>query len=216
MKFICHSDTHGRVPTVPEDTDLSDVSGWLHAGDLYDRLPLKTARCDFDSLSSWAADKNIYVVNGNHDVSDPSGVFKTNGVTGRVVQLEDSLFLVGVGWSGGRFCDLPRETDIEDVISGLKRQIQFKMKEGDRSVLLTHYPPATPEIMERVTGDPSGWLFDSVKGFVDWLKPVAVIQGHVHQFFGMKYAHGPTLMVFPGPTGGMLSITPKTCRFTSF
>jgi Icc-related predicted phosphoesterase len=68
---------------------------------------------------------------------------------------------------------------------------------GDSLILLTHYPPKLPELpCEEV---PRHWVYRCVADLVDELEPIAVVQGHVHQWFGRQWRREGMLIISPGP-----------------
>ncbi len=79
------------------------------------------------------------------------------------------------------------------------------MMRGEMVVLLTHYPPKFPGPPWDQT--PKHWTFTCIANFVDELKPIAVVQGHVHTWFGQQWRRDNTLIVNPGPRGGVLTIS---------
>ena len=80
---------------------------------------------------------------------------------------------------------------------------------SDRVVLLTHYPAKLPGVyLEHEASE--GEAFDCVRELIEELGPVAVIQGHVHEWFGqthlLQMLSRSVLLVNPGPLGGILQI----------
>ena len=53
-------------------------------------------------------------------------------------------------------------------------------------------------------------MFECVRNLIDEIKPLAVIQGHVHDLAGKQFLyHGQdfiSLFSYPGPNGGTLTI----------
>jgi Icc-related predicted phosphoesterase len=85
---------------------------------------------------------------------------------------------------------------------------------------LTHYPPLLNSVF-KFSGNPAGWAFKCIASLVDELKPVAIVAGHVHELAGkIAEYNGPgfkSLVVFPGPQGGVLSIGKSgDARFEAF
>jgi Icc-related predicted phosphoesterase len=214
FKLLCCSDTHGDPPPALDNED--EAVAWLHAGDFYNRLegrPMKEReRNRFGLLSEWLAARkiNVFGVHGNHDCSDPCG-FSNRYVDGEIVKIMPGWWVVGVGWHGDRFFELPLERDITEACKSVADRAVEMMKageiaDGDRSILLTHYPPYYPEHYQ-YDGNPEGWMFRSVKALVEGLSPNAVVQGHVHELFGQQFRlDDGTLVVNPGPRGGVLRL----------
>ena len=216
-RLLCCSDTHGALPPdIKEDGALA----WLHAGDvnngptavgdgsdpLDDPLRRDAAR--------WFAARRcpVFVVKGNHDGLDDLRAFATaTDVTGRVVAVAPRLFVAGIGWHGERYFELPFEADLRPVCDAVLRQVRRLVMPRDRVVLLTHYPARYPQVQE-VQGDRDGagvW-YDCVRHVVEELRPLVVIQGHVHRWgrtaFSVPTGGRQVLAVFPGPTGATVTV----------
>lgn len=217
MKILCCSDTHGKAPPVHPDADMI-----LHAGDVYNHLghtgkknPLGVTYKEYialannkDQMMNWRKDwlKPVHFVRGNHDVEDIYSVMKFTDQTGAVERLSDNLLLVGIGWSGMLYYELPTERIINDVCVRLQRLIAMKHKEGDRFVVLTHYPPYFEGLYDNKQ-DPEGWMFRSIARLCDDIKPLAIIQGHVHELFGNAIRRDGALILCPGPKGMLLDLS---------
>lgn len=226
MKFACFSDTHEKPPYV--DLTEIDADYVLHAGDVYDRLSLGMHPTAFDNIKQWVPFKDrLRAVRGNHDVLDPANIFRDCDVTGRIEELRQDLFLVGLGWYGEHFYELPLERNMADVCHDIFRQACWRIPTGAQTVILTHYPAYTPGIFpdDRQKGQrgqgkpPEGWFFECVAKMVEAFRPLAVIQGHVHSLMGRtgRGDHG-TLFVFPGERGGLLTVDTeeRTASFDRF
>jgi len=217
-------------PTIDEEADA-----WLHAGDVYSHLFFaKSPKTSMSSykLQDWlvARKKPVYVVKGNHDCSFDMPFFdKAEHVSGRCVQIAPKLNLIGIGWAGGAYYDLPTESNLQQVCEEARREWLLKSMPGDMTVVLTHYPPWRWDLYPGAR-DPNGWLFTCVREMVDEVKPMAVIQGHIHELFGKQFIYrsaldqsttaGPdfsSLFVYPGPKGGTLSLDleASTANFSS-
>ncbi len=217
-KFICCSDTHSGLPP---DLDDSDITGWLHAGDVYSHLVFAKSPKASDAglkLAEWLAaqTKPVYVVKGNHDCSFDMPFFdKAEHLSGRCVQIAPKLNLLGIGWSGGAYYDLPTESNLLKICEEAKREWIMRSMPGDSNIVLTHYP-AWRQDLYPAARDPEGWMFTCVRELIDEIKPMAVIQGHIHELFGNQFIYnGPdfkSLFVYPGPNGGTLSLDEENSR----
>lgn len=65
-------------------------------------------------------------------------------------------------------------------------------------------------------------MFNCIRELVDEIKPLAIVQGHVHELFvfaeiGMPLVYnGPgfqSLVVSPGPKGGILTVEAESVSF---
>lgn len=200
---IC-SDTHGGVLPRWDDRGLVAV---LHGGDVYHAPRLPAA--DDAQLRLWSQSIGapVLAVRGNHDHHDPSGFFRTaRDLSGSIHQLAPGLWVAGIGWAAPLYFDLPGEHEIALQCGGLMRQIRREVGLHDRLLLLTHYPPRLPELP--IESVPHEWCYDCVANLVEEVRPIAVVQGHIHEWFGRQWRRDDgTLLVSPGPTGGILSVS---------
>ena len=180
---IC-SDTHGVPPP-----HFEAAAAILHAGDVYDAAAPQAARLALPELRRWVVMTRVpvFAVRGNHDYADPAGFFAAaNDVSGRVCAIAPGLLVAGIGLAAQRYYDLPGEGDLAVVCRSVARQARRLVTAGDRLILLTHYPPRLPQ-MPAGTPRGSGLIFDCVRELADELRPVVIVQGHVHELFGMEW-----------------------------
>ena len=199
---IC-SDTHGR-PLPTWDTD--SITAILHAGDVYyaptviddDDDPMPRQRVTPLPVP-------VLAVRGNHDYRDPGGFFReADDISGRLRRLLPGLWVAGIGFAPSRYYDLPGESDLEMQCRGLSRQVRREVMPGEKLILLTHYPPKLAELpCDEVS---ENWTYRCVAELVDELQPVAVVQGHVHAWFGRQWRRNGMLIVSPGPRAGILHL----------
>jgi Icc-related predicted phosphoesterase len=228
IQLACCSDTHDGLPPAVE---LTGMAAWLHAGDVYEgpdhalsagaREDDWLRREDFkkgEPLRQWTAEQAVpvYTVRGNHDGSDYWKIFDSwQDVGGRVVQLADHLFAAGLGWCGDRYSDTPGESDLEPICQMLIRQAMRRVTPNDSLVLLTHYPALLPGLFP-LPGRTEGVAFECIRRLIEQLAPIAVVQGHAHDWFGLSgyFSHtaGTTLVLNPGPRGAVLSVDTANAR----
>jgi len=217
--IFCCSDTHGKAPPLPKKVDY-----FLHAGDFYDYLgQLRHGMSERDFaglknnkqiLTEWK--KNLscpsFFVRGNHDVYDLHKIMSED-ISGKLHRLSDGLVLVGIGWSGGVFCDLPLERDIIPICESLFDQAAAEMKQGEHSIILTHYPPYIEQFYSSYgEGYDEGFVFKAVKKAMEAFRPVLLIQGHLHQKNGITFTYDGTMIVHPGPVGMTIEIDEANVR----
>jgi Icc-related predicted phosphoesterase len=216
-RLLCCSDTHGRLPPA---LDEAGATAWLHAGDVANGPELVADGSDpladplREPVARWFASRPIPVVlvRGNHDTADDFGAFRVAGdATGKVVRLADGLVVTGVGACGERYFELPLESDLRAVCDSVKRQAARLVMPSDRLVLLTHYPPRLPGMraIERDVRDGGLW-YDCVRELAETLRPVAIVQGHVHSWQGTSQTvtlGGANVLIFhAGLIGGTLVV----------
>lgn len=130
-RLICCSDTHGCQP--PDNRDGEPITAWLHAGDAYDGPAILGDEEEplpgdpiAEPMRSWlrSRDKPVYGVHGNHDVADPYRWFASiEAVDGRVARIAPKLVVVGIGWNGEKYFELPGESDLRRICDAARRQV---------------------------------------------------------------------------------------------
>ena len=215
LKIFCLSDTHGCAPARVSD---QGVTAWLHAGDIFNVGSASEAR----EMKTWSLSRRapIFSVRGNHDCGDGMKSLDTRfrDISGKVVEVAPRLFVAGIGWSGMICFDIPGEAELETVCKKILLRAKMQMTADDSCILLTHYPAWTPKLFPTQT-DKWGRMFDCIRELIDALRPLAVIQGHIHQLF-MEHAIYRTyafesMIAFPGPGGAVLYVDLET-RKASF
>ena len=203
---VC-SDSHSK-PLLDDS-----VAAMLHGGDVYDAAAQGGDAMADASLREWMGllKTPAFAVRGNHDWEDPLRFFDAcEDVSGRIVRLCPGLFLAGVGFAAPRYYDLPGESDLWPQCQQILRQARRLLGSSERIILLTHYPPKGVGLVgEESLG--SGWTFDCVRELVAELRTLVVVQGHVHEWFGMMgdicVDRHRLLCVNPGPIGGILEVS---------
>lgn len=209
IKLLCCSDTHGSRPPKLDETD---ATAWLHAGDVYNLSDLKTSFDDTKDIEGWVKEQKlpVFAVRGNHDCPAKAPFFDNCEATGHCFEIAPGLLGLGLGWTGGEFSDLPTERDMQKVVDEAKREWVRKAKSGDQTLILTHYPPWSPTKLFFASFNPEGWMFTCIRELMDEVKPMVVVIGHIHELFGVEVTYNgadfSSLVVAPGPEGGILSI----------
>ena len=204
MQFACFSDTHGcHRPKI-----LNPICGILHAGDLCDCGGDRTAASN-PKVMTWKEDLT-WAVRGNHDCGQEADqAFRKIDVSGSVIKIVPELWLVGIGWHGEFYFDLPLARDLAKIADDVLRQCLAKMLNGDRSILLTHFPPVMPEHKYSHEYKP---IFDVVKA----IRPLAVVTGHLHDLqnpwkpsYCLEFEGISIPVIVPGPQGALLTVDEK-------
>src|ERR1017187_5221659 len=93
-----------------------------------------------------------------------------------------------------------RPCDLESVCASVLHIARRKLFARDHCILLTHYPAEIPQSCT----EPQ---FHCLHDLVIVLKPLVIVQGHLHALFGTQWlSPSGSLVINPGPTGGTLSI----------
>jgi Icc-related predicted phosphoesterase len=200
---IC-SDTHGeQLPHWPGHK----IHAVLHGGDVY-HAPTLAHGDNYANPRAWAAAQSVPVlaVRGNHDYRDPDGFLDlAEDISGRLYRIAAGLWVAGVGFAPEWYCDTPGERDLEPQCRDLIRMASRQVMPGERIILLTHYPPRLPELPCDEAS--AGCAYGCVADLMETLGPIAVVFGHKHDWFGLRWRRAAgTLLVSPGPLGGVLTI----------
>lgn len=206
MLIGCCADTHGRVPPIFEDANLV-----LHAGDVY----------NFDRMNEPAVYEltralPTLLVRGNHDITDAEGIFKGHDLSGQVIDgtpwLRKKVWLVGIGMHAGDTAFCPGEAAVAEQCRSVLQQAIDKMGEGDPSIIVSHYPAKLPS--RTVSKKASQVYYQCVWTLAEALRPLIVIQGHVHRDAGRGFEHNGIKYFFPGPSGARIHIDDETLELT--
>lgn len=212
-RLICCSDTHGCQP--PDNKDGEPITAWLHAGDAYDGPEILGDEEEplpgdpiAEPMRSWlrSRDKPVYGVHGNHDVADPYRWFASiEAVDGRVARIAPNLVVVGIGWNGEKYFELPGESDLRRICDAARRQVLRLRMPSDRVVLLTHYPPRLTGLFPAKAGQVVESGSEAIAELARELRPIVIVQGHEHFWFGRSAQTDlegqSTLVMNPGPAG---------------
>ena len=216
-RLLCCSDTHGEMPP---SLDEAGAVGWLHAGDICNGPDIVESDTDptddllLAPVARWVEERRdrLWIVPGNHDVADVYHAFQGDApISGRIIRLAENLCVAGIGWHGEKYYDLPLERDLTPACESVLRQARRLLSRRDHLILLTHYPPRFPGTRDVPNDrDGCGVWYDCVRHLVEELKPVAIVQGHNHRWFGTSHrvalSNREILILNPGPTGCILEI----------
>ncbi|MCC5829743.1 MAG: metallophosphoesterase [Phycisphaeraceae bacterium] len=218
-RLLCCSDSHGDPPP---HADEREVVVWLHGGDLVDGSRVGRAGTTWQAAArvwnEWAAARTVPVLltPGNHDTpAFRQHLLRLRDISGGVHRIAANLLIAGIGWSGERFYELPLEADLDAVCDQVRRHIRRERRADDHVALLTHYPPhANDPWPAAPSALPNRGTFRCVTALVAEIAPVAVVQGHVHDWFGMhrrcEFGGHRSLVINPGPRGCKLLVDAAT------
>jgi Icc-related predicted phosphoesterase len=222
-RLLCCSDTHGRCP--PNLVEDGQTTAWLHGGDAYDGPAILQGDDEeplpgdpiAEPVRAWLRSRTVPVfgVHGNHDVADPYRWFASiESVDGRAARIAPKLVVVGVGWSGEKYYELPGESDLRRVCDAARRQALRVALPSDHIILLTHYPPRLPGLFPLKPGASAEPGSEVLAELVRELRPALVVQGHEHFWFGrsasIDFDGRRMLVINPGRDGMTVVIDTKT------
>ena len=178
VTLACCSDTHG---TVPPPLLGGSIAAWLHAGDVYEGS--EPAR-GTEELRAWLIARKLPVlaVRGNHDVMDAAEFFQhANDITEAVKKIAERLGVAGIGWHGSQYDEVPSQDEMDRLCYIIQQKILHQVGLKDRVVIMTHYPADVPDAPNWPGG---GEGYAAIGDLIAAVHPIAVIQGHVHEWFG--------------------------------
>ena len=210
VTLACCSDTHGSLPPL---LAASNIVAWLHAGDVYEGSAPTRGVAD---IRGWLSRQKstILAVRGNHDHNDPAEFFaNARDITGSVQLVAKQLWVAGIGWCCESYDELPTESHMDAMCIELHQKILRHVPESDRLILVTHYPADVPDAPNWPGG---GGGYAAVGDLITQVHPAVVIQGHVHDWFGVArealIEGHRCLAIHPGPKGMLLHVEPATGR----
>jgi predicted phosphodiesterase len=199
MKIGIVSDNHGR----PFST-LGNIDLLFHAGDFYGHEKNPFGQWETIQPGDLGIACPVYAVKGNHDYADPANFFSgSRDLSEKCQQIAPGLFVVGVGWHGERFYDLPNESDIEPVCKQALEDCGRKMIAGDRSILLSHYGVIAPDAVATHVNS----VYSALTRIALVLKPALIVQGHVHEWAGMSCFYAGATCIFAGPEPVVINLS---------
>lgn len=194
MRILAITDLHGDTDALERALDTAGaVDAVLVLGDLsYERSVLRRL---YARLGSCGAP--VYIIHGNHeDEDDAEELAREYGLrwVHRRVEELDGLSIAGYG--GGGFST--RRADLDAFAE------ELPVTMAHRSIVVTHAPPAdTP--LDELDGDHVG--DKSVRALIERARPIVALSGHLHENFNVGGTLGDTVLLNPGDSGTVLTIT---------
>lgn len=196
MKILAFADQHGdkaaikKVLERAKEADLLVCAGDISEWGQNEREILKELQ---------KAGKPMLLIPGNHELEEELKEIAKE--FDYVIYLHKGSYKFGeyvfFGYGGGGFAHENKEFE------RIAKQFQKTIPENAKVILITHGPPYGTEldyIHDRHTG------CKSITKFIETVKPILSISGHLHESFGIKQVVGKTLVINPGPQGKMLII----------
>ncbi len=193
MQILLISDGHGAIDRLRALSSIAkDVDLVLFAGDFAAFNKLETGLPFLKTLKE--LHPNIYSVLGN---CDPPSFLKelqehNINVQAMVQQFED-FTIIGSGGASKFTGATPNERSDEELISDIVQN--YKAKEGDNLILMTHNPPYGVCVDKVAPLVHVGSKL--IRKFIDEAQPILAISGHIHEAYGID-SIGNTCVINPG------------------
>ena len=199
MKILAFSDTHlhkKAIQMIKENSAKVDLL--ICAGDIsiFGR-GLKEVLKELDN----SIKKPLFIIPGNHEEGSPleeicKPLKNVHYMHKRAKKIGDYIFFF---WGGGGFAQ--RNPSLETATEKFKQQ----KKKEDKVIFITHAPPYHTEL------DFLDWAghvgCKSERKFIQEIKPVLHICGHLHENFNKKQIlYKKTLVLSPGPAGTIIEV----------
>ncbi|MFC1728014.1 metallophosphoesterase [Nanoarchaeota archaeon] len=194
MKILAFVDTHGSLAALKRIEKMAkDANILICAGDL------SVFEQDLDLLIERLnkIGKPVLIIHGNHETEEEMkkscSLFKNVTYFHKKVHVIDNYAFVGYGGGGFSVTDKKFETWTKKIKPKLKNK---------KVVLVTHAPPYNTKV-DNIMGDSCG--NKSIRKFIENVKPVLSISGHLHECVGTDKINKSRL-INPGPAGKILII----------
>jgi hypothetical protein len=194
MKILAFADLHGDIRTLNKIIKKSkSVDVVVCAGDLSNfSMDLEIVLNKLKKI-----EKPLLIINGNHELDYElkklCKKYKFIFIHKTQYDIEDYSF---VGFGGGGFSQIDKEFE-----NWAKK---FKKRKGKKIVLVTHAPIFNTKL-DFLKG--LGHVGNkSMRKFVDKIKPILVICGHLHENFNVTDEIKKTKLINPGKEGKILTI----------
>ncbi len=155
---------------------------------------------NLDRLLSMINDfgKTVLMIPGNHETEKE--LKKACSMFKNIIYIHKGHYRLGdhifLGYGGGGFA-------LKDPEFEAQAKRFEKLIKGCKAVLVTHAPPhgtGLDMILKAHYGN------ESIRRFIDKIKPVLVICGHLHENSGKSDRIGNTKIINPGPEGRLVDI----------
>ncbi|MBI2673390.1 metallophosphoesterase [Candidatus Woesearchaeota archaeon] len=197
MKILAFADVHGSMASIKKLKEKAEFADLLVcAGD----------------ISNWSTDTNkmlkelsqikkpLLMINGNHESDQElreqckryKNILFIHNAT---YEVDNYVFF---GYGGGGF-----SLEDEGFVSAAKK-FKKTIKKSQKVILITHAPPYNTRLDELPFSGHAGCK--SIRDFIDEVKPILSISGHLHENFHIRQKIGETVLINPGPDGKILEI----------
>lgn len=197
MKIIAIVDIHGNNHPVEKIRDeLESVDLVLIGGDLTHFGEGDQAKELIESLR--LSNPNILAVTGNCDQKSVDEYLDKEKINlhGKAKKV-DGINFIGAGGSLPCPNPTPNIYTEEEYQQILNASID-KAKKSAPTVMVSHQPPFNTSIDTLTNGDHVG--SHTVRDFIEEIKPLVCISGHIHEAAGIDEIDG-TKLINPGPLG---------------
>ena len=198
MKLLIFTDLHGKKSDIRElklKTKKHSPDLLICAGDMTDfGHKLKNIISEFKSFNL-----PLIIIPGNHEsneeINELSKKFKfIINIHRRSYQINNYVFF---GFGEGGFSKESKE--LEKIIPKFKKAI----KKDDKIIFVTHQPPYKTKL-DKLPSSNAG--SKSIRKFIEEVKPILAISGHLHENENKKDKIKKTLLINPGSKGKIVEI----------
>jgi Icc-related predicted phosphoesterase len=194
MKILAFVDTHGSLVSLGSiEKKAKNADILVCAGD-----PTVFEQ-DLDVINSRLSKtgKPVLMLHGNHETEEEMkrscSLFKNMTYFHKKVHIIKDYAFVGYGGGGFSVTDKKFEAWTKKIKPKLKNK---------KVVLVTHAPPYGTKL-DKLNGDYVG--NKSIRKFIENVKPILVIAGHMHECIGTDKIKNSKL-INPGPAGKIITI----------
>jgi Icc-related predicted phosphoesterase len=144
--------------------------------------------------------KIVLLIHGNHEISseikrEVSNFKFIKFIHKKIHRLDKYVFF---GYGGGGF------SKTDKTLERIMKKFKKNLKKGDKVIFVSHTPPSYTKC-DIIQG--YGYVgSDSVRNFIEVIKPLYNINGHIHETFSRRDKIGETIIINPGPEGKILRI----------
>jgi len=195
MKFLVLSDIHGDTQAIDKlDQQFKDCDGVLFAGDFAKFNETQTGAPVLEALCK--KQDTIFAVTGNCDeVEFVAELEQADISVQKTLVMHEGLAICGSS-GGSKFTGTtPNEREDEELVSDFNIVTETFDGEWNNLIAIMHNPPK-----DTVCDTIEGGIHVGSQGlrdFIEKVKPLAVITGHIHEGIGIDKI-GETTVINPG------------------
>jgi uncharacterized protein len=193
MKLLIFSDTHGRLGAIEAITKKAKQADMLAcAGD----ISIFEEGLEMTLRKLNQIGKPVLIIPGNHE--SPELLKAACGNFANLIYIHGKAYFKGdycfIGFGSGGFSI--KDPDFE------KFARKLKIPKSIIIILVTHGPPYNTKV-DHIWGHHGN---KSYRSFIEKMKPVIAVSGHLHETAGLEDKIGRTRVINPGPKGKIVEI----------